>query len=68
MSIVSESLGKLYVQNSEKLKPALSQNLSSSDVAAKVTAMKSIKYSAYKSNDVKAYQSFMPNLISAIEE
>lgn len=67
MSIVSESLGRLYVQNSDKLKPALLAIIDSDDAAGIQTAMKSIKYSAYKNKDTAAFAEFVPKLIAAIQ-
>jgi hypothetical protein len=45
----------------------LLQIIDSDDLAATVTAMKSIKYSAYKNHDTKAFAEFVPKLIVAIQ-
>jgi vesicle coat complex subunit len=68
LGIVSESLGRLYIHNSDRLKKALIDNLSCGDMVSNITAMKSIKYSAYKHSDSKAYAEFMPILINMVDK
>ena len=78
LGIVSESLGRLYIHISDRKKEqpknyklmedALVASLSSGDLASNITAMNSIKYSAHKHSDSKAYAEFMPKLIGAVAE